>query len=79
MTTNYSLDLFTGKTWEEFHRNGAAVSGFKERRRRIAKRMQTGDYLLCCLTGLSRFVGVLEVLSESYYDDTPIWEDQLLR
>ena len=72
------LDLFTGKTWEEFLRNGANVSGFKERRRNIARRIHPGDYLICYLTGLSRFIGVLEVLSESYFDtETRIWEDQL--
>jgi predicted RNA-binding protein len=77
MDRNYWLDLFTGKTWEEFLRNGASVSGFKERRRNIAKRIRPGDYLICYLTGLSRFIGVLEVLSESYFDDhTRIWEDQ---
>jgi predicted RNA-binding protein len=78
MNRKYWLDLFTGKTWEEFHKYGASVSGFKERRRNIAKRIHPGDYLICYLTGLSRFIGVLEVLSESYFDtETRIWEDQL--
>lgn len=78
MDKKYWLDLFTGKTWEEFLKNGANVSGFKERRRNIAKRIRPGDYLICYLTGLSRFIGVLEVLSESYFDtETHIWEDQL--
>lgn len=78
MSRKYWLDLFTGKTWEEFLKNGANVSGFKERRRNIAKKIHPGDYLVCYLTGLSRFIGILEVLSESYFDtDTRIWEDQL--
>jgi len=78
MSRKYWLVLFTGKTWEEFHKYGASVSGFKERRRNISKRIQPGDYLICYLTGLSRFIGVLEVLSESYFDtETRIWEDQL--
>jgi len=72
---NYWLDLFTGKTWEEFKKNGATVSGFRNRRRRLAKEIHPGDYLLCYLTGLSRFIGVLEVKSESYEDNTRIWED----
>jgi hypothetical protein len=29
--------------------------------------------LLCYLIGKSRFVGVLEALSESYWDESPIW------
>lgn len=78
MNRNYWLDLFTGKTWEEFHKSGASVSGFKERRRNIAKKIHPGDYLICYLTGISRFIGVLEVLSESYVDaETRIWQDQL--
>jgi predicted RNA-binding protein len=78
MDRKYWLDLFTGKTWEEFHKSGGNVSGFKERRRNIAKKIRQGDYLICYLTGLSRFIGVLEVLSDSYFDaETRIWEDQL--
>jgi predicted RNA-binding protein len=77
MDRKYWLDLFTGKTWEEFHKNGASVSGFKERRRNVAKKIRPSDYLICYLTGLSRFIGVLEVLSESYFDKSRIWEDQL--
>ena len=78
MDRKYWSDLFTGKTWEEFHENGATVSGFKKRRGNIAKKIRQGDYLICYLTGLSRFIGVLEVLSDSYFDtETRIWEDQL--
>ena len=77
MVRNYWLDLFTGKTWEEFKKNGAKVSGFRHTRHRRAKSIKQGDYLLCYLTGLSRFIGVLEVKSEPYEDDTPIWEDAI--
>ncbi len=78
MSRKYWSNLFTGKTWEEFHKHGASVSGFRERRRNISKRIHPGDYLICYLTGLGRFIGVLEVLSESYFDtETRIWEDQL--
>jgi predicted RNA-binding protein len=77
MAREYWSDVFTGKTWEEFLKNGASVSGFRERSDNVAKRIHPGDYFICYLTGLSRFVGVLEVLSDSYFDETPIWEDQL--
>jgi len=76
MNRQYWLDLFTGKTWEEFLENGANVSGFRERRRKTAKRIRTGDYLICYLTGVSRLIGVLEVKSELYFDKTPIWEGE---
>ena len=75
MSRNYWLDLFTGKTWEEFKKHGAKVSGFRKTRHRRAKDIRPGDYLICYLTHLSRFIGVLEVKSECYMEDTPIWED----
>jgi hypothetical protein len=75
MGRSYWLDLFTGKTWEEFKKNGSKVSGFRRTRRRRAQDIKPGDYLVCYLTGLSRFIGILEVKSACYEDDTPIWED----
>ena len=78
MNRNYWLDIFDGMTWKEFLNNGANVSGFKERRRNIAEKIKSGDYLICYLIGLSKFIGVLEVLSEGYFDtETRIWKDQL--
>ncbi len=75
--SNYWLDLFTGTTWEEFLRAGATVSGHKERRRRTVSKVQEGDRLLCYITGISRFVGVLEVVSAPFEDDTPIWSQDI--
>ena len=74
--TKYWLDLFTGKTWEEFLKNGADVTGFRETRRRVAQKINAGDYLICYLTGLSRLIGILEVKSKCYFDKTPIWADE---
>jgi len=64
----YWLDLFTGKTWQEFLDARGAVSGFREGRWKAVQRMQPGDRLLCYLTGISRFVGVLEVTSDAFRD-----------
>ena len=75
MKRKYWLDLFTGKTWEEFLKSSATVSGFRESRIKLAKKIRPGDYFMCYLTGISRFIGILEVKSESYVDRTPIWED----
>ena len=71
---NYWLDLFTGTTWQEFLDAGASVSGFRERRWTTVQRIKPGDYLLCYLTGVSRFIGVLEVTSDPYWDETPVME-----
>ncbi|MDQ1318525.1 MAG: hypothetical protein QG588_2187, partial [Candidatus Poribacteria bacterium] len=73
MSRKYWLDLFTGKTWEEFLKGGGNISGFRERRRKIAQNIHPGDYLICYITGISRFTGILEVKSECYLDKSPIW------
>ena len=74
MNRRYWLDLFTGKTWDEFLAYGANVSGFRKRREKMAKQIKPGDYLIAYLTGISRFIGVLEVKSDCYMDDTEIWK-----
>lgn len=70
---NYWLDLFTGTTWNEFLEAGGEVSGFKERQWNTVKKIKPGDYLLCYLTGISRWIGILEVTSKPYKDDSKIW------
>src|SRR5215217_9761142 len=74
---NYWLDLFTGTTWQEFLEAGATVSGFRERRWKTVQQLKPGDYFLCYLTGVSRFIGVLEVTSVPYWDETLIWKDAI--
>ena len=77
MGRNYWLDLWTGKTWQEFLDNGGDISAFRESRKKIASRIHPGDYLVCYLTGISRLVGILEIASETYYDETPLYEDDV--
>lgn len=72
----YWLNLFTGTTWDEFIDAGATVSGFREGRWTTVKKVRPGDRLICYLTGVSRFIGMFEVTSEPYRDDTPIWSDE---
>ena len=76
MPRQYWLDLFTGTTWQEFLEAGGTVSGFRESRWKTVQRIKTGDYLLCYLTGLSRFIAVLEVTSSAFKDSAPIWKDE---
>ena len=78
MGRNYWLDLFTGTTWAEFQKAGSSVSGFRESRWKTVQRISPGDYLVCYLTGVSRFIGILEVTSEPYKtDEHDIWEDDV--
>jgi predicted RNA-binding protein len=74
---NYWLDLFTPQTWKEFQTARSTVSGFRESRWSTVQKIQKGDYLLCYLTGVSRWVGILEVLSNRpFKDNAPIWKDE---
>ena len=72
---NYWLDLFTGTTWQEFLEAGGKVSGFRESRWKTVQKFKSGDYLLCYITGISRWIGILEVISKPYQDRSPIWKD----
>lgn len=74
---NYWLDLFTGTTWKEFIDAGGRVSGFRESRWKSVQQMKPGDYLLCYLTRVGRFIGVLEVASAAFRDKTQIWKDEV--
>ncbi len=74
---SYWLDLFTPKTWREFRDASSSVSGFRESRWSAVQKIQKGDYLLCYLTGVSRWVGLLEVTSsKAFKDSSPIWKDE---
>ena len=72
-TRTYWLDLFTGTTWQEFLKAGGTVSGFRESRWNSVQQFLVGDYLLCYVTGISRFIAILEVVSGPFLDHKPIW------
>lgn len=77
MKRGYWLDLFTWTTWQEFQKAGHSISGFRESRWKIVQKIQEGDYLLCYLTGLSRFIGLLEVTSKPFQKfEKDIWKDE---
>lgn len=74
---SYWIDLFSGKSWEEFRKAGATVSGFRESRRFGAGRIVPGDIFLCYVKGVSRWVGALEVKSGPFEDNSPIFSDEV--
>src|SRR3954454_1842359 len=73
----YWLDLFTGKTWNEFQKAGSKTSGFREHNWNRAKGIRPGDVLLCYLVGVKRWVGLLEVSGERYRDEARIFEEEV--
>lgn len=72
----YWLDLFTGATWDEFKAAGSKVSGFRESRWNSVQKIKPGDYFLCYLVGLSRFIGILEVTAPPFKDKSVMWKDE---
>jgi len=72
---SYFLNLYTPETWAAFQTHGSTVTGFRERRHRSVAKVRLGDLFLCYLVRLSRWCGVLEVMSAVYTDRTPIFAD----
>jgi hypothetical protein len=71
----YYTNLFSPETYEAFGRSGREVSGFRMRQLSWAKRIKPGDRFVCYMTKLSRWIGVLEVMSDPFVDDAPLFYD----
>lgn len=69
----YYIDLFSPDTYQAFTNSDMTVSGFRERQKGVAATMRPGDKLICYVTKLSRWVGVLEVTSNYFINDNPIF------
>ena len=69
----YYTDLFSPETFEAFGKSDKAISGFRASQLTTAKKIRPGDKLICYMTKLSRWIGVLEVESECFVDDTPLF------
>jgi hypothetical protein len=72
---SYWVVCFTLKTWAEALAAGGDTVGFRSSSKGSFQKMAIGDYLLCYLIGVSRFVAIQEVNSEVFIDDSPIWKD----
>jgi hypothetical protein len=70
----YFVDLFSPETYEAFGKSDRTVTGFRPRQRAAAARVRPGDKLLCYMTRLSRWVGVLEVVDGPFDDAAPIFQ-----
>jgi predicted RNA-binding protein len=67
----YYLDIFSPETYEAFIKSPQDITGFRARQASLAERIRPGDKFICYMTKLSRWFGVLEVLSDCYHDETP--------
>jgi predicted RNA-binding protein len=74
--SHYYLDLFSLQTFETFTASSSAsgyVTGFRKSLESAARRIREGDKLLCYVTGLSRWCGVLEVTAPYFVDHEPLF------
>jgi hypothetical protein len=69
----YFIDLFSPETYEAFGQSTRDVSGFRIRHKNVAGKIKPGDMLVCYLTRLSRWFGLLEVVDGPFIDNSPIF------
>ena len=72
----YYPNLFSPETYEAFSRSERIVSGFRVRQWAAANRVEPGSRLICYMTRLSRWVGILEIESRPFEDNGPIFLEQ---
>lgn len=72
---NSYLGLFTIESWREFKAHGGRVMGFTEKKRPSAAQLKPGDRVLCYVSKVSTFVGVMEVTGQAFWDTAKIWSD----
>jgi hypothetical protein len=70
---SYFLDLFSPETFQAFNKSRKDISGFRYRQRFAAERIKPHDKLVCYMTKLSRWFGILEVIEGPFQDNTPIF------
>jgi hypothetical protein len=71
----YFLDLFAPETYETFSRSDRTVSGHSPNLRSAAQKVHPGDRFICYLSEFSRWIGVLDVTSETFESRTPIFAE----
>jgi hypothetical protein len=69
----YYIDLFSPETYQAFSRSDRSISGFRARHQGLATRIQPRDVLVCYVTKLSRWVGLLSIREGPFEDKAPIF------
>lgn len=72
----YFVTVFSPETHALFSASDRAQAGYRARQRKAAERVSVGDILVCYMTRLSRWVGLLEVTSSVFEDTSPVFADK---
>lgn len=72
----YYTNIFSPETYHAFTHSDKSISGFRIRQEGLAKKLKPGDILICYITRLSRWCGLLEILDGPFHDSTPIFLDE---
>jgi hypothetical protein len=72
---NYFIDLFSPETAKAFANSNQEISGYRVSRKTYVenRKIGIGDKFICYSTRIQRFIGVLEVKSNYFIDDKPIF------
>lgn len=71
----YYTSLFSPETYATFTRSSQNIAGFRLRQKAIAQQVKPGDILLCYVTRLSRWCGLLEIVDGPFEDSMPIFSE----
>src|ERR1043165_8399977 len=69
----YFIDLFSPETYEAFSKSDREISGFRIRQQGVASRIKSGDTLVCYVTRVSRWCGLLDILEGPFVDKPPVF------
>jgi hypothetical protein len=69
----YFIDLFSPETHQAFTKSSQSISGFRLRQQGVATRVKAGDTLICYITRVSRWCGLLDVVEGPFIDTTPLF------
>lgn len=74
----YYIDLFSPETAKAFADSSKDVSGFRISRKTYVENQKIGpgDKFICYVTRIQRFIGVLEIQSNFYIDNKPIYTSE---
>ena len=71
----YYIDIFSPDTYQAFSNSDKSISGFREKQKGVSGLIRPGDFLVCYVTKLSRWVGVLEITSNYFISEEPIFTE----